>query len=366
MYLSINGISKSYGSLEVLKNVSFSVEKGEFVALLGPSGCGKTTLLRIIAGLVQPSSGSIRVDGKPLDDVPPFRRDIGMVFQNYALFPHMNVRQNVAFGLRMRKIPKSEITRRVDKVLEMTRLSGLGNRRITELSGGQQQRVALARALVIEPTILLLDEPLSNIDAKLRAQMRVEIAELQSSLGITSIFVTHDQTEAMTMDHRVVVLEDGEILQWDTPANIYNHPRNKFVAEFIGSPSINFINVRAENSAGLWTLLRGNLRLMLPPERAELLAEAVAKGVTNEWCLGIRPEDVVVGSGPTEEGVIATLEHQELLGSEVVLYLMVDGVKITAKSGDTSSVRTKGQSIPITFDCGRIHLFDSATGAALF
>jgi putative spermidine/putrescine transport system ATP-binding protein len=233
-HLSLRGLSKRFGSTTAVEDVSLEVGQGEFVSLLGPSGCGKTTTLRMVAGFLEPSEGEILVDGKDVTALPPYRRRMGMVFQNYALFPHMNAAKNVAFGLEMRRLPKAEIAEKVKKALERVHLGAYADRRIKELSGGQQQRVALARALVIEPSVLLLDEPLSNLDKNLRDALRKEIREIQQDLGITALFVTHDQGEALTMSDRIVVLKDGRVEQVGTPEDVYERPANPFVAAFIG------------------------------------------------------------------------------------------------------------------------------------
>lgn len=232
--VELQGITKRFGGFTALKNISLQVEKGEFLSLLGPSGCGKTTTLRIIAGFEEPSEGSVFIRGQQVNDVPPYMRNIGMVFQNYALFPHKTVFGNVAYGLKMRQIPKTEVMRRVEEILDMVKLSGLGDRKPHQLSGGQQQRVALARALVIRPDVLLLDEPLSNLDAKLREEMRVETKRIQQNVGITTTYVTHDQVEALSMSDRVVIMDQGSVVQVGSPRAVYESPNNPFVADFMG------------------------------------------------------------------------------------------------------------------------------------
>jgi spermidine/putrescine ABC transporter ATP-binding subunit len=236
--LKLEGLDKRFGSVDAVKHVALEVGRGEFVSLLGPSGCGKTTTLRMIAGYLKPDRGRILLEGRDVTRVQPYRRDIGMVFQSYALFPHMNVADNVAFGLRMRRLPKRDILERVTEVLRQVRLEGLADRRPAELSGGQQQRVALARATVIRPRLLLLDEPLSNLDAKLRKSMQIEIRSLQESLGITTIHVTHDQSEALSLSDRVVIMNQGEIQQVGSPREVYTKPRNTFVADFVGESNL--------------------------------------------------------------------------------------------------------------------------------
>jgi len=232
--VELREMTKKFGEFTAVKSLSLTVEKGEFLSLLGPSGCGKTTTLRVLAGFEEPSEGLVFIKGKRMNDVPPYMRNIGMVFQNYALFPHKTVFQNVAYGLKMRQVEKGEIDRRVEEILDMVRLSGFGNRKPHQLSGGQQQRVALARALVIRPDVLLLDEPLSNLDAKLREEMRVETKRIQKNVGITTVYVTHDQVEALSMSDRIVIMEQGAIIQIGTPRDVYESPWNPFVADFMG------------------------------------------------------------------------------------------------------------------------------------
>jgi putative spermidine/putrescine transport system ATP-binding protein len=265
--LSLIGLEKRYGEMRAVAGITLDVPEGEFLTLLGPSGCGKTTTLGLIAGFFPPSAGEVRIQGRSITNLPPFRRDIGVVFQDYALFPHMSAAQNVAFGLRMRKVARAETDRRVAEALALVQLGGLGDRRPHELSGGQRQRVALARALVIRPAILLLDEPLSNLDLKLREEMRVEIAELQRRLKITTVFVTHDQGEALVMSDRVAVMNAGSIEQVGAPADIYERPASRFVAEFIGR--MNFFPGRIASEGGrlvVRTALGPTLALPAPPD----------------------------------------------------------------------------------------------------
>ncbi|GGE31872.1 spermidine/putrescine import ATP-binding protein PotA [Agaricicola taiwanensis] len=255
--LELQGLEKTYGAARAVDGIDLQVHTGEFLTLLGPSGCGKTTTLGLIAGFFPPTAGEIMLAGKPVAALPPFKRDIGVVFQDYALFPHMTVEQNVAFGLRMRRLPKAEIKTRVEEALSLVKLTGLGERKPLEMSGGQRQRVALARALVIRPTILLLDEPLSNLDLKLREDMRVEIARIQRKLGITTVFVTHDQGEALVMSDRIAVMNAGRIEQVGPPTDIYEHPASRFVAQFIGR--MNFYQGRVMDDAGRIELVGGNV-----------------------------------------------------------------------------------------------------------
>jgi spermidine/putrescine ABC transporter ATP-binding subunit len=291
--LSIEGVSKSFGGTRAVDQVSLQVGRGEFITLLGPSGCGKTTLLNLIAGFLQPDAGAILIDGRPITGLAPYERNIGVVFQNYALFPHMSVAQNVGFGLRMRKVPASEVAARVGEALAMVRLPDLGERRPRELSGGQQQRVALARALVIRPELILLDEPFSAIDKNLRAEMQVELKRIQRQVGITTIFVTHDQSEALSLSDRIAVMSQGAVQQVSVPSELYRKPANRFVASFIGE--VNRLKCTASESGGEVELRAGEVLLRLPKARS-----GVSSG---EAVLYLRPEALAV----CEAGAAATL-----------------------------------------------------------
>ena len=291
MRISVQDLTKRFGSQEVVSHVGFSIEEGELFTLLGPSGCGKTTLLRLIAGFYAPDGGEIRFDDRVVNDVPPHERGIGMVFQNYALWPHMTVSQNVAYGLKLQKLASAHIQQRVHGVLEKVKLAGLGARYPGQLSGGQQQRVALARALVLNPDILLLDEPLSNLDAKIRVQVRAEIRKLQQELGITTIYVTHDQEEALSLSDRVAVMKDGRVLQVGAPKELYERPRTRFVADFVGTN--NLVPGRVSERVGAELVVDtavGRLR-------------AVASGPVGDRCvLAIRPENVAIGEAAGNGG----------------------------------------------------------------
>jgi ABC-type Fe3+/spermidine/putrescine transport system ATPase subunit len=310
------GLEKSYGAARAVAGISLHVENGEFLTLLGPSGCGKTTTLGLIAGFFPPTRGEIFLRGRPVAALPPFRRDIGVVFQDYALFPHMIVEDNVAFGLKMRKVPRPEIRRRVDEALALVRLSGLGERRPTEISGGQRQRVALARALVIEPTVLLLDEPLSNLDLKLREEMRVEIARIQRQLGITTIFVTHDQSEALVMSDRVAVMNAGVIEQLGRPDEIYERPQTRFVAEFIGR--MNFFSGEVADG-GVRLAAGGGLPLPL----------GTTKRPGSEILVAVRPERTsLVREAPPDANQLAvscTVTDVLFLGSTREIHVAYEG-----------------------------------------
>jgi putative spermidine/putrescine transport system ATP-binding protein len=306
--LVVDGVRKSFGAQPVVQDVSLTVAPGEFLTLLGPSGCGKTTTLNLIAGFLRPDSGNIRLDGREVTDVPVFRRGIGMVFQDYALFPHRTVAENVAFGLRMRRVPRAEIAARVAEALALVQLSGLDARRPGQLSGGQRQRVALARALVIRPAVLLLDEPLSNLDLKLREDMRLEISGLQRKLGITTVLVTHDQGEALVMSDRVAVMRQGRVVQIADPATIYDKPADRFVAEFIGT--MNLRRCRAEP---------GGVRLASGPMP---VAHSLPPGT--DALLAFRPERVRLGSAT--EGALALtgrLDRVAFLGGRTELHVML-------------------------------------------
>jgi len=315
----VENVSKRFGRTVAVNGISFKVMKGEFLTLLGPSGCGKTTTLRLVAGFYKPDEGSIIIDGKVMNDIPVYKRNIGIVFQNYALFPHMTVFENVAFGLRMRKLPENEIRRRVRSMLETVGLAGMEERYPRQLSGGQQQRVALARALVIEPDVLLLDEPLSNLDLKLRLQMRKEIRRIQKRLGITAIYVTHDQGEALSMSDRVAVMNRGRIIQMGTPTEIYERPADSFVADFIGEA--NLIEGRVEIVEGVRVGIRIGDTLL------ETVENHLRLRVGDEVFVVARPERI----RPSKEGIEATVEDAEFLGQIRRYYLRLTGLEATIK-----------------------------------
>ncbi|MFK0382999.1 ABC transporter ATP-binding protein [Agrobacterium sp. NPDC090273] len=321
--VSIEKLTKDYGSSLAVNGISVRIADGEFISLLGPSGCGKTTTLKMIAGFEDATSGAIRFDGRDVINVPAEKRDIGMVFQNYALFPHMTVAQNLAFGLEMRKVPKPEIASRTARVLDMVQLSGYADRYPRQLSGGQQQRVALARALVIEPKILLLDEPLANLDAKLREEMRVFIRDLQKRVGITTVYVTHDQAEAMTMSDRVVVMFGGRIAQYGSPADIYERPASLEVAQFVGQVNI---------VPGKLVSTEGNGQARIATALGELSVSDAKAGSNGEVMLVLRPEAIEL-SASGQGGIPATVAACYYSGS------LVD-YRLTLASGETISVQT--------------------------
>ncbi|MDL2217762.1 sn-glycerol-3-phosphate ABC transporter ATP-binding protein UgpC [Christensenellaceae bacterium OttesenSCG-928-M15] len=364
--ISLKNIQKIYpGNVMAVDDFNLEIDDREFIILVGPSGCGKSTTLRMIAGLEEISGGELLIDGRLVNDVPPKDRDIAMVFQNYALYPHMTVFKNMAFGLELRKTPKEEIKRRVNEAAAILDIEKLLNRKPKALSGGQRQRVALGRAMVRNPAVFLLDEPLSNLDAKLRASMRTELIKLHQKLETTFIYVTHDQTEAMTMGDRIVVMKDGLIQQVDTPQNLYDHPVNTFVAGFIGSPQMNFIDGMLEKDDKGYYIAVEDLRFYIPRERASSkLGEYIGRGVS----LGIRPEDISnVPGGFEEEGhavAQAQVELSELMGSEVYLYLNCRETSLIARVSSATSAKA-GANITIAMDMKKAHLFDKESGHSL-
>lgn len=362
--LKLEGINKRFDSQEVLRDFSLSVNKGELCCLLGPSGCGKTTALRIIDGLIDPDSGKVYLGETDITELPTQKRDLGFVFQNYALFPHMTIFENIAYGLRQRRLPNDEIKRKVAVALKMVRLAGYEKRRVHEVSGGEQQRIALARSLVIEPPLLLLDEPLSNLDARLRVEMRREIKRIQRELNITTIYVTHDQEEAMSIADRIVIINKGVIEQAASPWEIYSKPANLFVAGFIGNPPMNFLNVRVAGSGADFRLEGDAFRLPLPQDMKEALAAHIGK----DLIMGIRPEDVRTQNHSQAEApawyIQAKLESEELVGNETILHFRVGDKTVF---GRTSSRAVAGltEEVALTFDADRLHLFDVESGLAI-
>jgi len=358
--LVIENVSKRYGDVEVLRDMNLTVQDGEFLVLLGPSGCGKTTLLRIIAGLLDADSGAVILGGKDITNLPSNKRDIGLVFQNYALFPHMTVAKNIAFGLRMRHMSKSEIADRVASSLKMLQLEGLEDRGVKELSGGQQQRVATARALVLHPSILLLDEPLSNLDAKLRASLRVEITQLQRQLGVTAIHVTHDQVEAMTMADRVVLMKSGVVQQIGPPMELYSNPVNLFVSKFIGSPSINLFQLKVfDNGADLPECdARVDMKFLMDCVHLSGQSQEISAG---EYVLGVRPEDISfqVDALPAEVALTGEIVFMESLGSDTLLHLKVGQKVMVSRVPGILSEVSVGQQVGVEFRNTAGHLFDA-------
>jgi multiple sugar transport system ATP-binding protein len=352
--LAIRDVRKAFGAVEVVRGVTIDVADGEFVVLVGPSGCGKSTLLRMIAGLETITSGEILIGERIVNDVPPKARDIAMVFQNYALYPHMTVAENMSFGLKLKKAPPAEIAKRVDRAAKILGLEKLLNRLPKQLSGGQRQRVAMGRAIVRDPRAFLFDEPLSNLDAKLRVQMRTEIKELHQRLGATIVYVTHDQIEAMTMADKIVVLHDGVVEQIGTPLELYDRPRNLFVAGFIGSPAMNTLDgcIASEGGAPIFVSESGE-RLAL----GRAAAGAEGRPVT----IGIRPEHFVLDS---ERGAPAQVIVVEPTGSETQVFATYLGREIVALFRERTDARP-GDILNLSTPREHVHLFDAATGAAL-
>ncbi len=364
--LSLKGLYKRYtGGVVAVSDFNLEIEDKEFIILVGPSGCGKSTTLRMIAGLEEISDGELYIDGRLVNEVAPKDRDIAMVFQNYALYPHMTVFENMAFGLKLRKTPKDEIKRRVHEAAQILDIEHLLDRKPKALSGGQRQRVALGRAIVREPKVFLMDEPLSNLDAKLRVQMRTEIGKLHQKLQTTFIYVTHDQTEAMTMGSRIVVMKDGIVQQVDSPSNLYMNPCNVFVAGFIGSPQMNFVNATlVKKDDGIW-LEFGKNSIKLPDGKAAILDSSY---IGKEVILGLRPEDFhdeesYISAMP-ECVVDSNVEITEMMGAETYLYLKIDDTPFVARVNPRTTAKA-GDVIKIAFDSNKIHLFDKDTELAI-
>ena len=361
--LSLKHIYKRYpNGFEAVKDFNLDVADKEFIIFVGPSGCGKSTTLRMIAGLEEISEGEFDIDGKRMNDVEPKDRDIAMVFQNYALYPHMTVYNNMAFALKLRKVPKDEIDKKVRNAARILDLEKLLDRKPKALSGGQRQRVAMGRAIVREPKVFLMEEPLSNLDAKLRVQMRSEISSLHQRLGATIIYVTHDQTEAMTLGTRIVVMKDGVIMQVDSPQKLYNEPDNLFVAGFIGSPQMNFIDCVCKVEGDKVTLSNGDTSFVMPENKAKALKAGGYDGKTVVF--GIRPDDMDDYPEYIEKHAGYTIKAKctgyELLGSEVLLYYTYNGVTMTAKV-DSSTPCRYGDDVTVAFDINKGHIFDKET-----
>ena len=348
----LNNVKKSYGKTEVIHDVDFKINDGEFVVIVGPSGCGKSTLLRMIAGLESITDGEISIGDRVVNKLEPAERDIAMVFQNYALYPHMTVYKNMAYGLKIKKIPVDEIDRRVKEVAKILEIEEYLDRSPRQLSGGQRQRVAMGRAIVRQPSVFLFDEPLSNLDAKLRVQMRLQIKTLQENLGITSVYVTHDQVEAMTLGHRLAVLNGGYVEQLGTPIEIYERPASVFVAGFIGSPSMNLLDATVDASGGTATLSGGGEISLGKP-----LSSHAGKSIT----LGIRPEHITADAA-TDASINLTVGIVEQLGADTLVHgTLAGGVQMVVRLEGIKSF-TAGQTLPLVFPADMIHLFDSETG----
>jgi len=360
--IHLANIDKSFdGQHMVISDLNLAIEDGEFIVLVGPSGCGKSTTLRLIAGLEAPSAGEIFIGKKDVTHIPPKDRGIAMVFQNYALYPHMTVFDNLAFGLKLRKYKKEDIRKRVGEAAAILEIEHLLERKPRQLSGGQRQRVALGRAIVRKPRVFLFDEPLSNLDAKLRVQMRTEIKKLHQRLGTTMVYVTHDQTEAMTMGKRIAIMKDGIIHQVDTPLQVYRHPANLFVAGFIGSPPMNFMSMQLLENNRLVSL-EEDLEMTLLPDHQNRITDPIGKKLT----LGIRPEDIEIeAQADTDIPITATVELFEPLGSETVLYLKTKTHHLVCKSNAFRPDLEINESIPVYLNAQRIYLFDTETGTRI-
>jgi len=352
--LRIDNVSKTFGETRVLEDISIAIPKGAFVALLGPSGCGKSTLLKLIAGLEAPSGGRIELAGEALNGVPAHKRDIGVVFQSYALFPHMTVNQNVRFGLDMRDMPKADSTVRVEEALELVKLGGYGDRLPSELSGGQQQRVAIARSLAIRPRLLLLDEPLSNLDAVLRKSVRVDIRELHDRVGATTVMVTHDQEEAMSMADSVAVMSGGKILQFAAPEEIYERPATSFVGSFVGSPAANLLRLHPRTGGG-WRF--GEIAWN-PEASVEARLQAARRF---EILVGLRPEQLSIVEAETPGSILAEVRSAEYLGGHRLVHLDIGGQRASvALQGKPPE---NGSRVGLVPDPGSVMLFDANGGA---
>jgi multiple sugar transport system ATP-binding protein len=358
----IQRIVKEFGPVRAVNDVSLTIHDKEFLVLLGPSGCGKTTLLRMIAGLEEPTAGEIFIDDKLVNFTAPKDRDIAMVFQNYALYPHMDVTSNIALGLKLHNTPKQIITARLNEAADWLQLTPLLKRYPRQLSGGQQQRVALGRSVVREPKVFLMDEPLSNLDARLRVNMRTELIKLHRQLGATIVYVTHDQSEAMTMATRVAIMRNGVIQQLAPPLEVYRHPANKYVATFMGNPEMNFIEVTSEQHGTHWKLVGNSIELPVSGEHGAQLAAHPG----NHFWLGLRPEALSIAA-PTDDGhgIPAVVDVISPMGPNTLIYTLVDGASIVA---DVSSdiEPAEGENVKLTFEEHRTHLFDFDTEAALW
>jgi len=362
--VALRQVVKKYGEVEAVRAIDLDIPNNEFVVLVGPSGCGKSTTLRMIAGLEEVTSGNISIGGEVVNDLPPKDRDIAMVFQNYALYPHMTAFENMSFGLKLRKFPKAEIRQRVEHAARILDITELLDRRPKALSGGQRQRVAMGRAIVRNPKVFLFDEPLSNLDAKLRVQMRTEIKRVQQKVKTTTVYVTHDQVEAMTLADRVVVMNNGRIEQIGTPHDLYHHPRTRFVAGFIGSPAMNFIPCTLEQ-AGSGTRVRISDKIALPVPAAN---EARYRAMTGkELVLGLRPEHI---TEPRHNGrddgrdFTATLDVVEPLGMETMVFFTIDGTEICGRV-EPSSAADAGAPMQLHANMDHMHLIDPGSGAVI-
>jgi multiple sugar transport system ATP-binding protein len=363
--VSIRKVVKFYDDVEAVRGIELEIKDHEFVVLVGPSGCGKSTTLRMIAGLEDITGGEIAIDGHVVNDVPPKDRDIAMVFQNYALYPHMTVFENMSFGLRLKRFPKAEIKARVDEAARILDITELLDRKPKALSGGQRQRVAMGRAIVRHPKVFLFDEPLSNLDAKLRVQMRTEIKKVHQKVKTTTVYVTHDQVEAMTLADRVVVMNQGRIEQVGPPNELYHSPRTRFVAGFIGSPAMNFVPCRLEASGNsIAARIAANLALPLPPERAARYRTYVGN---DKLMLGLRPEHITETPKHVEPGQVtfdAILDVTEPMGMETLVYFALNGTQLCGRVNPNAGAKD-GAPMRLTVDLNNMHLIDEATGAVI-
>jgi len=363
--VKLRSIVKKYDEVEAVRGIDLDIADHEFVVLVGPSGCGKSTTLRMIAGLEDITGGDILIGGDVVNDVPPKDRDIAMVFQNYALYPHMTVEQNMSFGLRLKRYPKAEIRKRVDEAARILDIKELLGRKPKQLSGGQRQRVAMGRAIVRNPKVFLFDEPLSNLDAKLRVQMRTEIKKVHLQVRTTTVYVTHDQVEAMTLADRVVVMNHGVIEQVGTPHQLYHSPKTHFVAGFIGSPAMNFIPCRMENGAGgLSVRVTDQLAFPVPEARAAHYRPHAANG---KLLLGLRPEHITEARQHLEPGAVpfeAKLEVTEPMGMETLVYFPLNGTQVCGRVNPNAGAKD-GASLRLAADLNNMHLIDQATGQVI-
>lgn len=357
--IELRDVVKRFGTVTAVDRINLTVEDKEFLALVGPSGCGKTTTLRMIAGLEEMTEGEIYIGDQKVNDIPPKDRDIAMVFQNYALYPHMSVYKNMSFGLRLRRLARNEIDSRVREGARILGIEELLARKPKELSGGQRQRVAMGRAIVRKPQAFLFDEPLSNLDAKLRVQMRGELAKLHEQLETTIVYVTHDQIEAMTLAERIVIMKDGVIMQTGTPLEVYNKPKNIFVAGFIGSPAMNFFDVRVTERDGALSVEGENFKMAVPSS----LRNRYLKTKNQEAVLGIRPQDIydkeIKGSFPGGEPLHATVEVVEPVGSEVILLTTCGSAQLTAVVDPQTRAKPHAE-MEFVVDMSKMHLFDKS------
>jgi multiple sugar transport system ATP-binding protein len=362
--VTYDNVTKRFGDVVAVSNFDIQVADKEFLVFVGPSGCGKTTSLRLLAGLEEITEGNIYIGDRLVNDVPPKDRDIAMVFQSYALYPHMSVYDNMAFGLKLRKTPKKEIDRRVHEAANILGIEQLLERKPKQLSGGQRQRVAVGRAIVREPYVFLMDEPLSNLDAKLRVQARAEISKLHQRLGTTFIYVTHDQVEAMTMGTRIAVMKDGILQQVDSPQVLYDTPVNIFVAGFIGSPAMNFLDAKLVERDGEVAVECKDFLLEVPDDKADTYRQHLGKDVL----FGIRPEDThdpeYAPPGIKSSMVEAKVDVTELMGNEVIVYLVTEGTEFLGRFDPRTGARV-GNTVPVAFNMDRMHVFDKQTEMAI-